>query len=65
MDLIPWLAMACSLALILLLPRLSEGPPQLPRHKKLRHRAHLRGIHPFGGNKNSALARSSETALKN
>jgi hypothetical protein len=29
-ELIPWLAMATSLATILILPLLSDGPPELP-----------------------------------
>ena len=29
-ELIPWLAMATSMATILILPLLSEGPPELP-----------------------------------
>ena len=43
-ELIPWLAMAGSMALILILPLLSDGPPELPPRKGTRHRAHLRGV---------------------
>jgi hypothetical protein len=33
-DLIPWFAMAASMAFILILPLLSEGPPELPSRQK-------------------------------
>jgi hypothetical protein len=32
-ELIPWLAIATSMATILILPLLSEGPPELPSGK--------------------------------
>ena len=33
-EFIPWFAMAASLALIVILPLLSDGPPQPPRSEK-------------------------------
>jgi hypothetical protein len=33
-ELIPWLAMATSIATILILPLLSDGPPALPSGQK-------------------------------
>ena len=33
-EFIPWFAMAASLALILILPLLSERPPELPAQQK-------------------------------
>ena len=33
-ELIPWLAMATSMATILILPLLSDGPPELPSQPK-------------------------------
>jgi len=41
-EFIPWLAMAASMALILILPLLSEGPPELPsRQQKQVGPAHI------------------------
>jgi hypothetical protein len=31
LEFIPWLAMACTMALILILPLLSDGPPKPPQ----------------------------------
>ncbi len=33
-EFIPWFAMAASMALILILPLLSEGPPELPARQE-------------------------------
>ena len=36
-DIIPWFLMSGSLALIVILPLLSEGPPQPPSSQRRRH----------------------------